>query len=263
MFRKMFTGFLAVSLVAMLAGCGAKDTKLADIQKSGKLVLGTSADYPPYEFHKKVNGKDEIVGFDVEIAKAIAADLGVQLEIKDMSFDGLLAALTAGNVDIVLAGMTPDEKRKKSVDFSKIYYQAEQGVVVPAANKDKYKSMDDLKGLRIGVQTGSIQEEIAKTQIPNADIKGLQSVSDLMLQLKSNKVDALVVELPVATAYVDKNKELAVSGLKPKEAVGGSAVAIKKNNPSLVKEVDKTIDKLISGKKIDEFTKNASAQMAE
>jgi ABC-type amino acid transport substrate-binding protein len=77
--------------------------KIKEIKQAGKIVLGTSADYPPYEFHKEIDGKDTIVGFDIEIAKAIAKDLGVELEIKDMDFDGLLLALNAGKVDFVIA----------------------------------------------------------------------------------------------------------------------------------------------------------------
>ncbi len=80
--------------------------------------MATSADYPPYEFHKVVNGKDEIVGFDIEIAKEIAKQLGVELEIKDIKFDGLLAALQGGTVDMVISGMTPTEERKKKTWIS-------------------------------------------------------------------------------------------------------------------------------------------------
>ena len=100
--------------------------KIDEIKAKGKIVLGTAADYPPYEFHKEIDGKDNIVGFDIEIAKAIAADLGVELEIKDMKFDGLLAALVAEDIDFIVAGMVATEERKQSVDFSISYYEAEQ-----------------------------------------------------------------------------------------------------------------------------------------
>jgi ABC-type amino acid transport substrate-binding protein len=263
MLKKMALLLAIVSIVVGMTGCGKKDAKLDEIKKAGKIVLGTSAEYPPYEFHQNVNGKDEIVGFDMEIAKEIAKDLGVQLEIKDMSFDGLLPALTAGKIDFIVAGMTPDEKRKKSVDFTKLYYRAAQGVIVQASDKDKYKTMKDLNGLRIGAQLSSTQEDIAKTQIEKADIKGLGSVADLVMQLKTKKVDAVIVELPVAQAYVSKNPELVISDIKPEEVVGGSAIAVKKNNPSLVKEMDKTIDRLTAANQIEEFVKNASKIMAE
>ncbi|GIP37217.1 amino acid ABC transporter [Paenibacillus sp. J31TS4] len=254
--RKWSSILAVVALVGVLAGCGQKDT-LADVQKKGTLVLGTSADYPPYEFHKSINGKDEIVGFDIEIAKEVAKDLGVKLEIKDMKFDGLLASLKSGNVDIVMAGMTPDEERKKSVDFTKIYYTAEQGIVVRAEDADKFKTMEDLKGLKIGAQKGAVQEKIATEQIPNAQVKPLGKISDLMLELKNKKVDALVVELPVANSYVAKNKDLALSPAKPKDDVGGSAIAANKGNAELIDKMNATIDRLEKDKTIDKLVTEA------
>ncbi|WP_040950024.1 transporter substrate-binding domain-containing protein [Gorillibacterium massiliense] len=252
---------LVMAITTVLAGCGKTDAKMDDIKKSGKLVIGTNAEYPPYEFHKQIDGKDQIVGMDISIAQAIADELGVQLEIKDMAFDGLLAALQAGKVDMVIAGMTPDEKRKKSVDFSKIYYQAQQGVVIRSEDKDSYKQMSDLDGKKVGVQLGTTQEEIAKTQVKDAKITAIASVGDLMLQLKSKKVDALIVELPVAQVYVSKNPELVIADAKPNDDVGGSAIAVHKKNPSLVKALDSAIDKLAAEKKIDAFFVDASNLM--
>ena len=254
---------LVLAVTTILAGCGKKDAKLDEIKKDGKLVIGTNAEYPPYEFHKQIDGKDQIVGMDISIAQAIADELGLELEIKDMAFDGLLAALTAGKVDIVIAGMTPDEDRKKSVDFSKIYYVAAQGVIVRADEKDSYKDMASLDGKKIGVQLGTVQEDIAKTQVKDAKITAIGSIGDLMLQLKSKKVDALIVELPVAEAYIPKNPELAIADAKPTDDVGGSAIAVQKDNPGLVQELDKAIDKLQADKKIEAFFVDAVNLMEE
>ena len=109
-------------------------------------------DYPPYEFHKLIDGKDEIVGFDIEIAKQVAADLGVKLEIVDMKFEGLLPALVTNDIDFIVAGMVADEERAKTVDFSVPYYAAEQRMVVRLADKDKYKDPEALVGLKVGAQ---------------------------------------------------------------------------------------------------------------
>src|SRR5690349_9795691 len=139
MFRKRITKLIAVVLMLCIAftfaACGQKSDTLSKAKKAGKIIVGTSADYAPYEFHTMVNGKDTIVGFDIEIAKVVAKDLGVTLEIQDMGFDGLLPALNADKVDFVIAGMTPDEKRKQAVDFTNIYYVAKQGVMVRAEDK--------------------------------------------------------------------------------------------------------------------------------
>lgn len=226
--------------------------KLADIKKAGKIVLGTSAEYAPYEFHKNVGGKDQIVGFDIEIAKEIAKDLGVELEIKDMDFGNLLAELKLGKIDFSLAGITPDEDRAKSVDFSKLYYEAKQAVFVRAGDKDKYKSMADLEGKAIGVQMGSTQEKIAQG-IKGAKLKSLGKTTDLVLELKSKKVDALIVEQPVAVGYVAKNPDLALTEISPEYESGGSAVAVNKGETELLAAIQKTLDRLTADGSIDKW----------
>jgi len=274
--KKIVAGVLAIGLMASFAACGQKSTagtdKKADattqpqtqsaaidkIKKAGKLVLGTSADYPPYEFHKSVNGKDEIVGFDIEIAKEIAKDLGVTLEVKDIKFDGLLAALDQGNIDLVLAGMSPSDERKKSVDFSKVYYQSKQSLVIRAADKDKIKSASDMDGKKIGVQKGAIQEDIAKEQFSKATPVPLGKISDLVLALKSNRVDAAIIELPVATQNVNANKDLLVSDIKIPMQDEGVAAAFKKGNTDLADAANKTLDKMIAAKSIDKLVQDAN-----
>lgn len=238
-------------------------TTIDKIKESKKLVIGTSADYPPYEFHKEINGKDTIIGFDIEIAKEVAKDLGVELEINDMKFDGLVAALKTGKVDMVLAGMNPTEERKQSVDFSNIYYTADHAVIVRAEDKDKYKSLADLKGKEIGAQKGAIQEELAKTQIEGAQVKGLGKVTDLVLELKNKKVDAIVVEVPVAKFYVSKNPDLAITDAKFKIEAGeqGSAVAVKKGDEAFVNAINSALEKLIKEGKIDKFVVEANEQV--
>lgn len=264
----------AIALTAVLTiglgGCGkkktainanaasAKVTKLDEIKKAGKIVLGTSADYPPYEFHQEVNGKDTVVGFDVEIAKLIAKDLGVDLEIKEMDFKGLIAALQSDKVDFVLAGMTPDEERKQSVDFSNIYYTAVQKVMVRTEDKDKIKSVDDLKGRKVGVQKGAIQEEIAKDQMPNSKAAALSKISDITLALTSKRVDAAIIEEPVAKSYEDNNKALSIADITLKTEEAGSAVAVKKGNAELIQEINTTLDKLIKDKTIDKLVTDAT-----
>ncbi|NFP90235.1 ABC transporter substrate-binding protein [Clostridium sporogenes] len=258
---------ISLTMVISLVACGKNTasnegkSKVDKIKESGKLVIGTCADYPPYEFHKTINGKDEIVGFDITIAKEIAKDLGVKLEIKDMKFDGLLAALQSGNVDMVIAGMNPTEDRKKSVNFSKIYYQAIQSVVVRAEDKDKFKSIEEFKGKKIGVQKGTTQEEVAKKEMTNSEIKSLGKVTDLVLELQNKKVDGLVLENPVAVSYAKNGKNLAVSNVKFENKDKGASVAVKKGNKELVDAIDKTLDKLIKEKSIDKFVTDANEQV--
>ncbi len=255
-------GLASLLLIAAgFTGCAKKE--------SGKLVLGTSADYPPYEFHTQIDGKDTIVGFDVEIAKEIAKDLGLELEIKDMDFDGLLAALATGNVDLVIAGMTPTEERKQNVDFSEIYYYAEHGVIIRKADAEKYgTAMNSLENVMIGAQRGAIQVGLAKTYLkgvpaeeveaPHAQIKELGKLPDLVMELKNSKIEAVVAELPVAKAYLGANSDLMLASYTIVDDAGGSAVAVKKGNAKILESVNKTVARLVSEGKIEAFVAQAS-----
>ncbi|WP_426454103.1 ABC transporter substrate-binding protein [Paenibacillus sp. S-38] len=236
-----------------------QESKLDAIKKAGKIIVGTSADYPPYEFHKEVNKKDEIVGFDIEIAKEIAKDLGVKLEMKDMKFEGLLPALEAGNVDFIISGMTPTPERQKSVDFTKIYYTAVQRVVVRAEDKAKYTTIDSLKGMKVGAQKGATQETIVKEQMPGSEVKAIGKITDLIMEMKTKKIEALVVEQPVADAFLSKNPDLVYADIKLTTEDSGSAIAVKKGSTDLVEAMNKTLDRLIGDKSIDKFVTEANA----
>lgn len=274
---KKIVAVAAASMIAIsMVGCGSntnnttndtktksEDTKttansLEAIKAKKKLVVGTSADYPPYEFHKEVNGKDEIVGFDIEIAKQFAKDLGVELEVKDMAFDGLLVALQSDKVDMIFAGMTPTDERKQNADFSDIYYTATHRFIVRSGDETSIKSFDDLKGKKIGVQKGSIQADIAKDKFGEENLKALDKVTDLVLDLKNNKVDAVLAELPVAEINVSKNSGIAiVKDLVVTDPTGGCAIAMKKGSAELQTEINKTI-KNLGEAKIKDLVKQAN-----
>ncbi|NLJ98932.1 MAG: transporter substrate-binding domain-containing protein [Tissierellia bacterium] len=279
---KKLSGYISLIMIIVLfsltlVGCGnAKNdqgasgdsseevkSSLDKIKDSNKIVLGTSADYPPYEFHKQIDGKDEIVGFDIEVAKEIAKDLGVELEIKDMDFDGLLAALDTGNVDFVVAGMTATDDRKKSVDFSKEYYTEDQGLLIPTADKDKYQSIDDLKDLKVGAQKGTVQEEVAEEKIEGAQVKTLAKITDLVLELKNGKINGLVLAIPVAEAYAAANPDLTLSPHIDLGKGDGIAIAVKKGNQELVDIMNATIDRLMEDDTLDKFIQDATALSEE
>lgn len=250
-----------------LAGCGSSNDKnsasktdlLENIQKNGKLVVGMSADYAPYEFHYiDENGKDVIGGFDVDIANEIANKIGVNLVIQEMDFDALVSALPAGKVDLVISGMNPTEERAKVVDFSEVYYNSKHGILVRAEDADKYQTFADLEGAKVGVQLGSTQEKIAKTEIPNVNLQQLSNINNLILELKAGKVDAIVMEKPVAEMAVKSNPELAVGKPIYEEQTGGNAVGIAKNNPQLLAKVNEVITELNESGKMDEYIEKAN-----
>lgn len=255
---------LIIFFILSLGGCTSRsssNSKINQIKKAGKIVVGTSAEYPPFEFHKEINGKDQIVGFDIEIAKEIAKDLGVELEIKDMKFDGLLAALQAGNIDFVIAGMTPTEERKKSVDFSKVYYKVVQKIAINSESIGKINTIDDLKGKKIGVQKGSVQEKMALETFKNSEIKSLSKIPDLIMELKTKKVDAVLIEEPVGASFAAKNSDVKLSSIELKYEDDGSAIAIKKGSEDVLESINKTLDRLMKDGSIEKFVTEATNQV--
>lgn len=255
----VFVLMMALSMVACSGNANETEkemTKLDQIKASGQLVLGTAADYPPYEFHKVINGEDVIVGFDIEIAKAIADDLGVELVIKDMKFDGLLPALVGDKIDIIIAGMVPTEDRAESVDFTNQYYQAEQSMLIRTSDKDKFMSKDDVTGITLGAQKSTIQEDIANS-IEGVEVKALSKITDLVLELDNNRVDGVILVKPVATAYANSNPDFFV----PEISYGteeGVAAAVNKGNKELLEAVNTTLDQLMKDGAIDKFIDEAT-----
>lgn len=235
----------------------ASSDYLQKVKDKGVLVMGTSADYPPYEFHKTVDGKDTIVGFDIDIAKGIAADLGVKLEIVDMKFEGLLPALVGGKIDMIVAGMNPTEERKKSVDFSMIYYEANQTMLVKADAVSNLNTKESFKGKIIGVQKGTLQEQIAADQFKDSQVKALGKIPDLVMELKTGKIDGIILADVVAKSYDVSNEDIAVNGLDL-GSEGGCSVALPKGNAEYTKAVDESLKKMLDSGKVDEWITQAN-----
>lgn len=230
---------------------------LQKIKDKGVLVMGTSADYPPYEFHKTIDGKDTIVGFDIEIAKGIAADLGVELEIVDMKFEGLLPALMGGKIDMVVAGMNPTDERKKSVDFSMIYYEAGQTMLVKAENKDSLNSVEAFKGKTVGVQKATLQETIAAEKFAGSTVKAIGKIPDLIMELKTGKIDGIIIADAVAKSYAASNEDIAINGVDL-GSEGGCSIALPKGETSFTEAVDASLKNMLDSGKIDQWITDAN-----
>lgn len=268
--KKLLGLTLGVMMTMSLVGCssnsdGGEETaqKLQQIKDAGVLVVGTSADYAPYEFHKQIDGKDKIVGFDITMAEEIAKDLGVKVEYKDMDFDGLLGALEAEKVDIVLSGMTPDEERKKSVDFSELFYEDSNVCIVKKGKEDLIKSEEDLKKLKVGVQSGTTQADFITGDLGITSAKQLKRMPDLMLDLQNGNIDVIVTGKNVANINIDQYDGLAIGKTTVgKDVAESTAAAIKKSNDkvdntSLVESINNTIKRLKDENKMDEYMQEA------
>lgn len=267
--KKFMAVLLSLVLVLGLVACGNDDVKevenetpetngedievvgslLDKIKEEGMVLMGTSADYPPFEFHKMIDGKDQIVGFEVDFAKEIAADMGVELEVKDMDFKAVVTSVETGLVDMALAAFNPTEERAKVVDFSDVFFNAQFTVLVRADQAGEFMTEEDLNGKIIGVQTGSIQEEMVNENIEAESVVSLGKVTDLVLQLKSNNVDAVVLEAPVAKSYDENNEDLvAVNEIDFSEfdMETGYVVVVPKGNEDLLESINNTIKRLES-----------------
>ncbi|MDY0211176.1 MAG: transporter substrate-binding domain-containing protein [Acholeplasma sp.] len=252
--KKIVTVLAFLLSLLGLSACGSSNlyTFTLDESYDGFITLGTSADYAPYEWIKKHDGKQSLVGIDIEIAKSIAHAMKKNLKVVNKGFDFLLEDLKQGKVDFVLAGMTPTEKRKEEVDFSKVYYEAIQVVLVHESKLGTYQTFEDLNQstIRIGAQLGSIQQELADT-FTNAQKQYIQTIPDLMMRLSDGQIDAVIVEKPVADGYVKNQDNLGISSITIGDPEGGSAVAVQKGNEAFLEVINAVIDELVTSGKMD------------
>ena len=212
--------------VLMLMLCFAFTANGAE--KKEKLYVGTNAEFPPFEYLEE--GK--VVGFDIDFINAIGEVMGKEIVVKDMSFDGLLPALQTNKVDVVVAGMTATEERKKAVNFSQPYYSANQVIILAEGNND-IKDFADLKGKKVAVMLGFTGDVV---------VSEMEAAYAGIMALQNGKVDAVVLDSETANNYVAKN-----SGLKLAEGKGEAedyAIAVKKSDAKLLEEINAAIDQI-------------------
>ncbi|HGX1626945.1 TPA: ABC transporter permease subunit [Staphylococcus aureus] len=238
-----------------------QDQTWEKIKKRGELRVGLSADYAPMEFEHTVNGKTEYAGVDIDLAKKIAKDNNLKLKIVNMSFDSLLGALKTGKIDIIISGMTSTPERKKQVDFSDSYMMTKNIMLVKKDKVNEYKDIKDFNNKKVGAQKGTEQEKIAQTEIENASITSLSRLPDVILALKSGKVEGAVVEKPVAEAYLKQNPKLGISNVKFNEEEKDTVIAVPKDSPKLLSQINKTIKEVKDKGLIDKYMTNAANAM--
>lgn len=243
------------------AAYAEQDQKWEKIKERGELRVGLSADYAPMEFEHTVNGKTGYAGVDIDLAKKIAKDNNLKLKIVNMSFDSLLGALKTGKIDIIISGMTSTPERKKQVDFSDSYMMTKNIMLVKKDKVNDYKDIKDFNNKKVGAQKGTEQEKIAQTEIENASITSLSRLPDVILALKSGKVEGVVVEKPVAEAYLKQNPKLGISNVKFNEEEKDTVIAVPKDSPKLLSQINKTIKEVKDKGLIDKYMTNAANAM--
>lgn len=226
----------------------------------GKLTVATSPDFAPYEFYAiGEDGTPQLAGFDIALAGYIADYLGLELEVIPVDFDGVLNELAAGNVDLGMAGLSPDPTRMDAMDFSDIYYQGGQSFVTVQDKVDLFPDLESANNpeYSIGAQNGSIQMDLANEYTPDADIIALVKVTDIIAELMGDKLDGAFIETAVAENYAVSYPELAVILDVPYD-VEGSSVGVVKGNAALLAGVNMAIAAAIEDGSMDTFVAEAN-----
>lgn len=256
----------AAMLMAVLTACGSKQTEqqtpaeddaqqqeeqpeqtlLEKIKSNGKLVVGTEAQYAPYEF-KDLDAN--FAGCDMWLAQQIADSLGVELEVVDMAFDGIIPAVQSGQVDLGIAAFTKTPERAEEIDFSDLYETSAQLLIVKTGNADTYSTKESLAGQKVGAQKGTIQSQLIQSALPESELFELEKYPALALEVQNGNIAGLVVDQAVGESLVaTSNGALEVSNFEftAEEASFGKAVVAAKGNEDLLAAVNEVISKVIA-----------------
>ena len=260
--KKLIALMLAIVMLASMFVIGSAEEEKAEITTvtPGVLTVATSPDFAPYEFYAlDEEGNATLAGFDMALAQYIADYLGLELEVIPMDFDGTLMELASKNVDISLAGYSPDPEREDKMDFSDIYYTSSQAFVTVKDKVELFKTLEDTNKAeyQIGAQLGSIQVDLAKTNSPDADIVEMAKVTDIIADLLAGHLDGAYIETPVAEAYAKNYPELVVLLDVPYEQ-SGSVVGVSKGNEALLAGVNEAIAAALEDGSMNQFVAEAN-----
>ncbi|MGF6907684.1 basic amino acid ABC transporter substrate-binding protein [Fusobacterium sp. PH5-44] len=215
---------------------------------STKLYVGTNAEFEPFEYLK--DGK--IVGFDIELMEEVSKLIGKEIEVKNLAFDGLLPALQSKKIDIIIAGMTATDDRKKFVNFSDAYYSSEQMIVLNKESDVNIKNFEELSGKQVGVVLG-FTGDIAVSKVKDAKVVRFNGTGEAVMALKSKRVDVIVLDAEPAKKYAAQNEELIIK--ETEVAKEEYAIAIRKDDPALLEEINKALSTLKENGKYAELMK--------
>ena len=224
----------------------AAETEEAKDAAGGKLIMATNAEFPPYEYHDG----DAVVGIDAEIAKAIADELGMELEIEDIAFDYIIPEIVSGKADMGLAGMTVTEDRMQSVDFSDTYAKASQKIIV--TEDSEIVSPDDLKGVIVGVQLGTTGDiYVSDLEADGTTVERYNKGFEAVQALSQGKIDAVVIDGEPAKTFVAETEGLKI--LDESFTDEEYAIAVKKGNTELLEKINGALKTLKDNGTLDEI----------
>ena len=246
--KKIMALALSAAMVLSMSATVFADDKVETVTE-GKLTVATSPD----------EGNPTLSGFDMDLAQYVADKMGLELEVIPMDFDGVISELAQKNVDLGMAGLSPDPAREDAMDFSDLYYKGGQSFVSVKDKADQFKSLKDAnnKDYSIGAQTGSIQLDLANKNTPDADIVSLPKVTDLISELMTGKMDGAFIETAVAESYQKNYPDLQILFDVPYDSEG-SAIGVSKGNEALLKAVNKAINEALDDGSMDKFIADAT-----
>ncbi len=235
--KKTITVIALIITTLALTGCSKKN--------DNEIIMATEAGFAPYEYYE--NG--EIVGVDIEIANEIAKALGKKLIVKDIAFDSIINELKSGKADFALAGMSITEERLKEVDFS-IQYTTSRQVVIVKKNSS-INSINNIYDKKIAVQLGSVADLFLSENYPNTELVRQKKYLSMVEDLKSDKIDLIVMDkLPAEQIVASSNELKILEGSIFEDSYG---IAVKKGNTELLSTINNVLNKLMSENKIDEY----------
>ena len=247
--KSIYIFMIALALIALpLAACAPQqatqpaEDSLAKIKEKGTLVVGTSADYPPYE---SVDANNQFIGFDMDLIREVGKRLGVKVEIKDMPFDSLIAAIQEGKIDAVIAAMQGTPARDEKVDFSNPYHFQKDAFIVAGDSPITMTKPEDAAGHSIGVQTGTQQETWAREHLVPLGTKDDQiflyeRVDQGAADVKNGRIDMLFINADPATELANQ-MGLKIALVTDQTVAAGQAIAIQQGATSLKAEIDRIL----------------------
>ncbi|WP_347562469.1 basic amino acid ABC transporter substrate-binding protein [Clostridium sp. BSD2780061688st1 H5] len=242
--KKVLSMLLVAVCTMGLAACGGSSEGGSEDSGDDTLVMATNAEFPPYEYHEG----DEVVGIDVDIASAIAEELGMELKVEDMAFDSIIPAVTSGKADIGAAGMTVTPDREESVAFTDTYAHATQVIIVK--EDSDITGPDDLVGKTIGVQLGTTGDLYA-TDIEDATVEQYNKGFEAVQALTQDKIDAVIIDGEPAKEFVAESEGLKI--LDEAFTEEDYAIAVAKDNTELVDKINDALATLKESGKLDEI----------
>lgn len=231
------------------------------------LKVGTHPTFAPFEFSDQ---EGNVIGFDLDVIKAIAKANGDEIQIESMPFDGLIPSLLTGNIDVIISGMTITDVRKKRVLFTDGYYESNLSYLIKKDKADVYTSAEALKGKTVCVQIGTTGHAFADTITPG-NVKALNNESDAILELSNGGCEAVINDRPVNLYYLKKsNLDTLVDVVDPKfkENVDSFGIAVRKGNNELLEKLNKGLKELQASGELDKihvkwFGQSSQEQAAE